>query len=242
VSSGALSFFTTCLVDALYPRIGIAVVTTLERMGYSVRVPEGQTCCGLPFYNNGYVAEAAEVARNTLSALGDDDPVVVPSGSCAWMMRDIYPKLDPAGGRFAERVVEFSELVERTPGWSADAPAGARRVTYHPSCHLLRGLGVRDQPIKVLGRIEGLTLCPMDREEHCCGFGGTFGVRYPEVSTSMADDKIASAERSGAEVMVTTDVGCLMQLEGRLRRQGKPLAIRHLAEVLSPDTTRKDSR
>jgi L-lactate dehydrogenase complex protein LldE len=223
--------FPTCLVDAFYPRVGIAVVTTLERLGCTVECPASQTCCGLPLYNNGYVDDARAVAANTLRALPGDDPVVVPSGSCAWMLRHVYPRLLPEGEAFGKRVIEFSELLDRSPEWRARC--ANRSVTYHPSCHLLRGLGVEAEPKRVLARIDGLSLCPMDREDHCCGFGGSFSVRYPEVSTSIVDDKIGSAERTGADTVVTTDVGCLMQIEGRLQRTARPLRVVHLAECVA---------
>ncbi len=228
----SVSLFATCLVDALYPRVGAAVVQTLERAGCEVDLPEGQTCCGLPFYNNGYVAEATRLAQNTIAALEGQQPVVVPSGSCAWMMRSIYPRLLPAGEAFSKRVVEYSELLSKLPGWTARTPPAAGKVTYHPSCHLLRGLHVEKEPKSVLGRIEGLSLCPMDREKDCCGFGGSFSVRYPEVSTSMLEDKLASAQRTGAETIVVTDVGCLMQLEGGQRRREAGPRVIHLAELL----------
>ena len=227
-----VSLFATCLVDAFYPRVGQAVVRTLERFGFHVTFPADQTCCGLPFYNNGYRDQAAALARKTVAAMRGDDPIAVPSGSCAWMMRNVYPELLPGedARMFSARVVEYSQLLDRAGDWRLRV--SPTKVTYHPSCHLLRGLGVEAEPKRVLGRVEGLVLCPMDRETHCCGFGGTFSVRFPEVSGALLDDKLASARRSGAERMVVTDAGCMLQLDGGGQRAGAPVRVVHLAEVL----------
>ena len=232
-----VSLFVTCLVDAFYPKVGQAVVRTLERFGFQVQVPTGQTCCGLPFFNNGYRAEAAALAAKTAAAMAGDDPVVSPSGSCAWMLRNVYPELlpKPVADGFCPRVVEYSQLLDRTDGWRTSSPP--TKVTYHPSCHLLRGLEVEHEPKRVLGRVDGLTMCPMDRETHCCGFGGTFSVRFPEVSAGLLDDKLASAQRSGAERIVVTDAGCMMQLDGGARRAGSALRVVHLAELLDETAT-----
>lgn len=228
-----VDLFATCLVDAFYPEVGEAVVEVLERAGCEVALPPGQTCCGMPLYNNGFVDEARKVAEHTLAALPGSNTVVVPSGSCAWMLRHIYPELLPGerGRAFAARVREFSELLGEAPAkCTLEAP---RSATYHPSCHLRRGLGVDTPPRALLGSIAGLTLAPLAAEEECCGFGGTFAVRYGEVSGAMLDDKLAHARATGASTLVVTDLGCMLHLDGGARRAGCPFQVRHLAELLA---------
>jgi L-lactate dehydrogenase complex protein LldE len=227
------SLFVTCLVDSFYPRVGEAVVTVLERLGYEVDFPERQTCCGLPLYNNGYVDEARKLAAHTVSAMTGEAPIVVPSGSCAWMLRKIYPTLlDSAESRaVAARVTEFSELVAAS-GASFELPA-ARAVTYHPSCHLLRGLHQAESPRAVLSSVKQLTVLPLENETECCGFGGTFSVRYDQVSTAMMNDKLGCAGRTGAGELLVSDAGCMLQLDGGARRAGCSFAVRHLAEVVA---------
>jgi L-lactate dehydrogenase complex protein LldE len=234
-----VAMLPTCLVDVFYSRVGEAVVSVLERIGLEVHVPPASICCGLPFYNNGYVEQARSIAQGLIEAFAGEEPIVVPSGSCSWMMRHVYPQLVPEGGAFATRVVEFSELMAHIPGWRTEPPAGCARATYHPSCHLLRGLGVADEPKAVLGQIQGVALCAMDREVDCCGFGGSFAVRYPELSVAMADDKLASAARTDAQALVVTDVGCMMQLEGRANHTGVKLRVLHLAELLAESKVRR---
>jgi L-lactate dehydrogenase complex protein LldE len=236
--SRTVDLFATCLVDSLYPQVGEAVVAVLERLGERVGLPEDQTCCGLPLYNNGYVEEARRVARHSLSVFRDDVPLVVPSGSCAWMLRHVYPELFPADTEehevaraFAARVEEFSEHVARArlPKMSLPQP---RVVTYHASCHLLRGLRVEGPPRTLLASVDNLELRAMDCETECCGFGGTFSARYPDVSSSMLDKKLASAARTNAELVVLNDAGCMLQVDGGARRRGCEFQVKHLAEVL----------
>jgi L-lactate dehydrogenase complex protein LldE len=239
-----LSLFATCLVDSLYPRVGQAVVETLERLGCQVGYPEGQTCCGLPFYNNGFVDEARALAERTIDAMAGEETVVVPSGSCAWMMREIYPTLSERGAKLSSRVREYSEVLDELPGFRAKtgAEGAPRKLTYHPSCHLTRGLGVDAPPRRALARIEGTTLCPLKGETQCCGFGGTFSVRYPEISTAMLEDKLADAAKTGAELLVVTDVGCLMQLEGGLKRKEAATRVVHLSELLAEGTLEPEKK
>lgn len=226
-----LSLFATCLVEAFYPRVGQAVVEVLERLGHDVDLPPEQTCCGLPLYNSGFHDEAAKVAAHAIRALAGTRRVVVPSGSCAWMMRVAYPELVPEGGRaLAERVVEFTEVVEQA-NVTARALPGAS-ATYHASCHLERALGGAGRPERVLARIEGLARCPMQGQATCCGFGGTFAVRYPEVSGALLDEKLDHAAKTGAEKLVVTDPGCMLHLDGGAHRRGSGPKVVHLAELL----------
>jgi L-lactate dehydrogenase complex protein LldE len=229
-----LDLFATCLVDAFYPEVGEAVVTVLERRGHEVALPPGQTCCGMPLYNNGFVEEARKAALHTLSAMPGDAPIVVPSGSCAWMLRHVYPELVPGerGRAFAARVREFSELAGADSPPACRLPA-AEKATYHPSCHLKRGLGVDEPPRALLRSIGGLEVTPLRGEDECCGFGGAFAVRYGEVSGAMLDDKLAAARATGAKTLVVTDVGCMLHLDGGARKSGCPFRVRHLAELLA---------
>ena len=234
----AVTFFSTCVVDTMAGAVGRAALRFLERQGHRVTVARDATCCGQPAWNSGFAPEAARVARATLDALeGSDGPVCLPSGSCATMMRVYWPQMfrlagDPGAAgraeRLAERVVEFSELASRGP-----APGGRfdARVAYHRSCHMTRELGIVDAPVRLLEGLEGCRLVAW-ADDQCCGFGGTFAVKQPEISVAMADAKIDSLLAAGADVVVGCDQSCLMQLEGRLRRRGVELPVRHLAEVL----------
>lgn len=235
-----IALFVTCLVDTVRPSVGRAIVGILETLGLRVTVPDSQTCCGLPFFNNGYRKEAAALARRTVHAMSDVDWILVPSGSCAWLLREVLPELLPEGASFAARVVEFSEVVASFPSWTASA-RGVTSVTYHPSCHLLRGLGIRDAPKRVLERIAGLNVIPLQQEEECCGFGGSFSVRFPQVSTAMMQDKLVHVGQTGADAVVVTDVGCLLQLDGglRRRREGHVARVLHLAELLHDECEMK---
>ncbi|MGH2683297.1 MAG: (Fe-S)-binding protein [Actinomycetota bacterium] len=231
--------FVTCLVDLLHPEVGLATVGLLERYGVAVEFPEGQTCCGQPAFNSGFEAEARTVGRSLLDAFEGADPVVAPSGSCTAMVRTYFPQLfrgtaDEERARdLAARTFELSEFlvdvlgVERTEGrWHG-------QVTFHDSCHALRELGVSGQGRQLLEGVEGLELVEMDRSETCCGFGGTFSIRLPDLATAMADDKVAQAEATGADALVAGDTGCLMHLAGRLSRKGSPVRALHLATLLA---------
>ena len=238
--SAEVDLFATCLVDSLYPEVGEAVVTVLEALGAKVRLPGGQTCCGLPLYNNGYVEEAREIARKTIGAMSAEAAIVVPAGSCAWMLRHVYPELFPEGSpdhqrarAFADRVEEFSEYVARHAKPSQFKLATPQTATYHASCHLLHGLRVEAPPKALLAAVENLELRPMSCETECCGFGGTFAARYPGVSMAILDKKLAGARATGASLVVLNDGGCMLQMDGGARRQGCDFQVRHLAEVLA---------
>ncbi|HEX9890251.1 MAG TPA: (Fe-S)-binding protein [Nitriliruptorales bacterium] len=239
--SKRVALLPTCVIDTVAPDVGTATVRVLRRLGYEVTVPADATCCGQPAWNAGFAEQAAKVARTTLAALDQApaDVVCVPAGSCATMMRVFWAELfelvgDHAARHRAEalagRVREFSELVAD----HADELEGRHEATvgYHHSCHMLRELGIRAQPEALLDRVEGLERAEWDGDDRCCGFGGLFSVKQPELSIAMADDKLNSLLDSGATELVGCDQSCLMHLEGRLRSRGQTMPVRHLAEVL----------
>ena len=233
-----VSLLVTCLGDALFPDVGVATVRLLRRLGVAVDFPAAQTCCGQPHFNSGYRDHTRDLARHTIGALSGAGPVVVPSGSCAAMVKLEYPELfrdDPAwharAAELARRTHELSDFLVNVLGVE---DVGARfdgRVTYHMACHL-RGLGLLTEPERLLRRVRGLEYVPLERADECCGFGGSFAVRYPEVSGAMVDDKAAFIEKANVDAVVATDAGCLMNVAGRLRRRGSRVRALHLAEVL----------
>jgi L-lactate dehydrogenase complex protein LldE len=235
-----VSLFVTCLVDQLFPQVGMAMAGVLERIGWQVDFPEAQTCCGQPAFNTGYRREAAQVARHFLDVFRDAEYVVVPSGSCCSMISHHYRELfhgDPRALAAAEalepRVWEFSKFLLEV---ARVEDVGARFedvVTFHDSCHGLRQLGIKDGPRRLLSRVEGLELREMDAAEECCGFGGTFSVKLPEISAAMVQVKLASIARTGARTVVGIDASCLMQIQGAASRAGMPLRSMHLAEILA---------
>ena len=235
-----VQFFHTCLVNEVDPGVGLAAARVLERIGCDVQVPASQTCCGQPAYNGGFHDEAAAAARHTLRVLGaTEGAIVVPSGSCADMLVHQYPLLldkDPqalADARaVASRTHEFSEFVAANRPDKDRAGALKARVAYHPSCHLLRGLGVRTQPLELLAAIDGVAVTDVPDQEECCGFGGLFSVKHPEISGAMLERKLAAVEQSGAERLVSCDLGCLLHLGGGLHRRGSTIRVQHLAELM----------
>ncbi len=233
----SIQFFATCLVDSLFPEVGLACLKQLEAAGVRVCVPKGQTCCGQPALNAGASNEARSMARYTLDVLErNTDPVVMPSGSCAAMVRHGYPELFrnqtetlKRARTLAARTYEFSEFLVDKLAWSPSPTAPSRPLAYHPSCHLLRGLGIDRQPRSLLAasghEVETL---PVD----CCGFGGLFAVEMEDVSAAMLDRKVQQIEDSEVEVVVSGDVSCLMHLEGALRRRGSAVRCSHIGQVL----------
>lgn len=235
-----VSLFATCLGDALFPDAVESVVHVLRRAGARVFYPGGQTCCGQAAYNAGYRAEAARMARQTIRAFRGARQVVIPSGSCAAMVRHYYADLfsdDPLALAEAEdlagRMFEFSEYLVRVAGVQDVGATYPGRVTYHTSCHMLRGLNVRDEPLSLLANVRGCDVAPLDRPALCCGFGGTFAVKMPDISGAMLDEKIADVRQTGARTLVSCDSGCLMHIAGGLRRAGMAdVQCLHLAQVL----------
>lgn len=235
------ALMVTCLADMFYPEVGVAIVRLLRRLGVGVDFPRGQTCCGLPLFNSGYHRDAAAVARRTVALFRDAGEVVVPSGSCAWMVKHEYPGLmdDPALRREAEalarRTYELSQFLVNVLGRTRFRSQAAGRITYHDSCHLLRGLGEAAAPRTILRGLEGAEFVELAGSDECCGFGGSFSVRLPEVSTAVLDKKLASTEASGATCLVACDAGCLMQMRGGLERRGSRVRALHLAEILGQE-------
>ncbi|MGQ4808223.1 Lactate utilization protein A [Candidatus Entotheonellaceae bacterium PAL068K] len=230
----------TCLGDVFYPEVGEATVRLLRRLGYEVDFPQAQTCCGQPALNAGFHRQASAVARRNLAIFTGYDYVVVPSGSCTAMFRLFYPELfadDPVLGEqvdtLAARTYELSEFLVRVVGVERVSAVFHGKVAYHASCHLLRELRVADAPLQLIARVEGAEYAPMDLAEQCCGFGGTFAVKYPQISDAMLRKKIASLKRTGADTLVSCDAGCLLHIAGRLHRLGESVRIMHLAELLA---------
>lgn len=237
-----VSLFITCLADQFYPGVGEAAVKVLRRLGVEVSFNPAQTCCGQPAFNTGYREEARQVAARMLDLFGGEqtDYVVSPSGSCTSMVRVFYPELfegDPArlakAKALAGRIFEFSEFLVKVLKVEDVGASFPHRLAYHPSCHLLRELGVSDEPRRLLRSVRGADLVELPDHQLCCGFGGTFSVKFPEVSVAMGKDKVKVARENGAEYLVANDSGCLMHLAGLIHRQGVPLKTIHLAEVLA---------
>ena len=233
------TLFVTCIIDQLYPQVGVSVVNTLRRLGVEVDFPMEQTCCGQPLYNAGFTREARKLAERVLSALQGDGYVVVPSGSCTAMMRVFYHDLfqsDPDLSRQARdlsgRVYEFSEFLVKVLGVTDAGAQYPGAVTYHPSCHMLREAQVKEEPLELLGCVQGMELRELPQADTCCGFGGTFAVKFPHISEAMLADKVSSVMASGADTLVSCDMGCLMNIEGALARQDSPVKVRHLAQIL----------
>jgi L-lactate dehydrogenase complex protein LldE len=227
----------TCLGDLFFPEVGVAMVTVLRRLGVSVEFPEGQTCCGMPLFNSGYHDEAARVAERTVRLFGEAEHVVVPSGSCAWMVKTEYPGLlkhDPAlkaaAESLASRTRELSQFIVEVLGVTRVESDFSGRVTYHDSCHLLRGLG---ESRTLLRNLSGVDLVELPGSDECCGFGGSFSVRLPEVSTAILDKKLGNVEATGAGCLVACDAGCLMQMGGGLSRRASRVRPMHLAQILA---------
>ncbi|HTJ67749.1 MAG TPA: (Fe-S)-binding protein [Actinospica sp.] len=228
-----VALFATCVNDALYPETAIATVRLLERLGVTVDFPESQTCCGQPQYNTGYRRQVEPLVRRMVRTFADYDYVVTPSGSCAAMVRAHYPRIDADAAEFAPRMLELTEFLVDVLGVVDVGAYYPHTVTYHPSCHGLRVLGLGERPRKLLGAVRGLTLVDLPGADECCGFGGTFAVKNPDVSAAMGTDKIAHAAATGAEVLCGADNSCLMHLGGLLRRADSPLRPVHLAEILA---------
>jgi len=238
-----VALLVTCLVDLFRPSIGFAAVKLLEEAGCTVEVPRAQTCCGQPAYNSGDKADTKAIARQVIAAFAGYDYVVAPSGSCAGMVRVHYPELfadEPAMWEqvedLASRTYELVSFLVDVRGMTAVAARCARRVTYHDSCSGLRELSVKHQPRRLLDSVEGVSLAELPGAEICCGFGGTFAVKYPDISEKMASDKVADIAATGADCVLAGDLGCLLQIAGKLSRAGCRVEARHVAEVLADMT------
>jgi len=237
-----VALMVTCVNDAVFPDVGRATVQLLDRLGVDVDFPAAQTCCGQPMVNTGYLDEAVPVLRTFVSAFQGYDAVVVPSGSCAGSARHQHqlvarrsgdPGLQEAVAGLAPKVHELSEFLVDVLGVTDVGASFPHRVTYHPTCHSLRLLGVGDRPRRLLENVRGLTLVELPAAEECCGFGGTFAVKNADVSVAMGWDKARHAGETGAEVLVAGDSSCLMHIGGVLSRQRSGVRVMHLAEVLA---------
>lgn len=235
-----VGLFVTCLVDLIRPSVGFAAAKLIEAAGCEVVVPPMQTCCGQPAYNAGANTDAAALARLTIEAFDGLDYVVAPSGSCAGMLKLHYPELLKADELWHGRAIEFAERVHELTSFLVDVRritqvAGrlTTRATYHDSCSGLRELGIQRQPRQLLRKVDGLELVEMEDSEVCCGFGGTFAIKYPDISNAMVDKKAANSSSAGARLLLAGDLGCLMNIAGKLTRNGSAIDVRHIAEVLA---------
>jgi len=239
--SPRVQLFITCLAEQFYPNVLEKMVGILERLGVECQFTQAQTCCGQPFYTSGFHSKAVKLTQNWLSTFGQgDDPIVAPSGSCVDMVRHHYPDLFPAGTlehaqaeALAQRTFEFTEYLVHVLKVTDVGAFFPHKVAYHPACHGLRGLGLRTEAEQLLRAVRGLELLPLNDAETCCGFGGVFSVIYPEVSRAMMQNKVQNIIASGAEVLVSGDTGCLMNMGGGLWKAGSPIRARHIVEVLA---------
>jgi L-lactate dehydrogenase complex protein LldE len=236
--SNQVYFFGTCLIDAMYPDAGMAAIRLLESQGRRVVFPAEQSCCGQPAYNAGFIREARAVARRQIQVFSEPYPIVVPSGSCAGMMKHHYPALfagtseAAAARRFAARVYEWSEYLAAVLGVTLEDKGEPVTITWHSSCHALREMDAVQHSKTLLGQLENVTLVELKRETECCGFGGTFAVKQPLISAAMVKDKVADIVGTGASTLVAGDCGCLMNITGAMAHDGIAVAGKHLAEFL----------
>jgi L-lactate dehydrogenase complex protein LldE len=235
-----VGLFVTCLVDLFRPSIGFAAIKLLQAGGARVEVPRTQTCCGQPAYNSGDRQDAASIARRVVETFEPFDYVVAPSGSCAGMLRVHYPRLLADDPKFAERAealaaksYELTSFLVGVLGLTEVDASFQGRVTYHDSCSSLREMRVRAAPRRLLESVRGLSLVELGESEVCCGFGGAFSVKYPNISTAILDAKLRDIAGTGAETVLAGDLGCLMQIAGRLAREQPDIEVRHVAEVLA---------
>lgn len=237
-----VSLFVTCLGDSFYPDVALSVVKVLRRQGIEVDFPEAQVCCGQPGFNSGHHREALVVASGLVKAFAGAELIVTPSGSCASMVRHYYPRLfpddhplKPQADAFAKNVYEFSEFMTEVLGVES---VGARLpgvATYHHSCHMSRGLGVTEAPVKLLKHVKGLKLVDLPYSQDCCGFGGTFAIKLKDISEAMVDEKVRHIQETGADFLIGSDMACLMNIAGRMHRLGMDIKALHVAQVLDPE-------
>jgi L-lactate dehydrogenase complex protein LldE len=237
-----ITLFIPCFVDQFVPRVAADMVTVLRRLGYELRYPEEQTCCGQPAFNAGFWDEARPLAERFTRVFRLAETIVCPSGSCTTMVRCFYPELLASSPlreearALGKRVFEFSEFLVDVAKVSDVGASFPHKVTYHDSCHLLRELHIRQQPRELLRHVKGLELVELNYSEECCGFGGMFAVKFPEISGAMGDVKATHVEASGAEFVAACDPSCLLHLEGVLRRKGARARTIHLASILASQT------
>ncbi|KAF0816174.1 MULTISPECIES: (Fe-S)-binding protein [unclassified Cytobacillus] len=234
-----VSLFATCLVDMFQGNAGKSAVELLERLGCEIDFPETQVCCGQPAYNSGYVKESKEAMKRMITAFEHADYVVSPSGSCAYMFHE-YPHVfkgdslwEPRAKKLAEKTYELTQFIVEVLNVDDVGARLTGKATYHTSCHMTRLLGVKEAPMRLLRNVKGLEFEELPGKEQCCGFGGTFSVKMAQISEQMVDEKVGHVEETEAEILIGADAGCLMNIGGRIGRQGKPIRVMHIAEVLN---------
>ena len=236
-----VALFVTCLTDQFYPHVGIAVTKILERFDCRVRFPEAQTCCGQPFFNNGYHDESRVLAKRLIEIFEPYEYVVTPSGSCAAMLREQYDHLlkdDPAWAgpmhKLAAKTYEFVEFLDKVlkVDFSQFKLPGEESIAYHYTCHL-RGIGIKDEGVRMLKQIGNVDFRPMEKTDQCCGFGGTFAVKYPAISGAIVEDKVNCIAATQAKTLVCNDAGCSMNISGMCHREGVDVTTKHLAELMA---------
>ncbi|MCI2255157.1 (Fe-S)-binding protein [Domibacillus sp. PGB-M46] len=234
-----VTLFITCIVDMFQADVGKATVEVLERLGCDIKFPMGQVCCGQPAYNSGYVEESKDAMKKMITTFENAEIIVTPSGSCATMFKEYQrifhndPVWRPRAERLAVKTYELTEFIVHVLGVENIGAKLNGVATYHPSCHMTRLLGVKDAPMTLLQNVEGLRFEPLPNAHNCCGFGGTFSVKMGNISEQMVDEKVDSAEQTGADFLIGADGGCLMNIGGRIERRGKPIRVMHIAEVLN---------
>ncbi|OZI10360.1 Fe-S oxidoreductase [Bacillaceae bacterium SAOS 7] len=238
------SLFITCLADNLYPQVGESVVRILNRQGVTVDFPEGQTCCGQPAFNSGYQKDAEKVAKHTIQVFEKSEFVVLPSGSCTGMIHHYYPEIfkdDPVWRKKADELIaktyEFTQFLVHVLKVEDVGASLAKRATFHPSCHTSRLLHVKDEPLTLLSHVKGLQLVDLPYKSDCCGFGGTFAVKMSDISKQMVTEKATHVQSTQPDVLIGSDMGCLMNIGGRMNQLGSRVEVMHIAEVLDQGVT-----
>jgi L-lactate dehydrogenase complex protein LldE len=235
-----VSIFSTCVMDLMFPQVGIAMVEVLERLGIETDLPEQQICCGQPTYNSGLAQESMPTIKNQIDAFESSDYVIGIAGSCSGMFTE-YPHMFGEGDPYKEKAIdlanksyEFTQFLYRVLGLEdLGATFNGEKATYHRSCHMTRILGEREAPFILLDKVKGLELLSLPHLENCCGFGGTFSVKAPEISKMMVAEKTRDILSTGAEILISADLGCLMNIGGKLNRDGKKVRVMHIAEILN---------
>src|ERR1700722_961215 len=236
-----VALFITCLADQFYPHVGVAVTKILQHLGCDVQFPQAQTCCGQPFFNNGFHPEARELAKRMIEIFEPYQYVVTPSGSCCAMVREQYHELLHADANWEKRMealrgktfefVEFLDKVLKVDFQKFSLPE-PREIAYHYTCHL-RGIGVKDEGVRLLRQIGNVQFKPMEKTDQCCGFGGTFAMKYPAISGAIVEDKVNCIQATGAKTLVCNDAGCTMNISGMCHRRGMETSVRHIAELMA---------
>lgn len=247
MTRGRVSIFVTCIIDQIFPAVGMAMTEVLERLGYEVDFREQQTCCGQPAFNTGYWDEAREVAESFVRIFADSEYIVSPSGSCTTMVREFYrellkdrPTLSQAIS-VGERTYEFAEFLVKVAKITDVGSSFPHKVTYHDSCHALRELGLKREGRELLRHVRGLELVDLPYSEECCGFGGTFATKFPMISAAMGDTKAGNIDATGADFVTASDPSCLLHIDGILRRRNSRARTIHLASILAQTATASSS-